>query len=328
MWLSSWLQKRNSSGTGKRARHSSLKLAAFRPRLESLEGRDVPSTLTVTSVLDSGAGSLRDDITAAHSGDTIVFDPSLAGQQILLTSSELFINKNLSIQGLPARSVVSGAQSHSRVFDMAAGVSVTLTDLAIIDGTGIADAFNFDGSPTDGCGGGIYNAGTLTLHNCTVSGNSTAYSPGFGGGIYNAGWLTVTGSIVSGNSADYGGGIANFGTLAVSGGTVSDNSADFGGGIYSAYKLTATITGTTLSGNAAYTGGAIWNDGTMTLSGCYVDGNTATNAGGGIYNGKDGHLALQSATQVTGNSAPVGADLDVIGPVKISKDSTVGLISP
>jgi hypothetical protein len=48
----------------------------------------VPSTLTVTNTLDSSEGSLRHDIAAAHSGDAVVFDPSLAGQQVLLTSRE------------------------------------------------------------------------------------------------------------------------------------------------------------------------------------------------------------------------------------------------
>ena len=45
----------------------------FRPTLEALEDRWVPSTLTVKNNLDSGTGSLRAAITAAHSGDIIVF---------------------------------------------------------------------------------------------------------------------------------------------------------------------------------------------------------------------------------------------------------------
>src|SRR3954447_4092298 len=75
---------------------------AFRPCLECLEGRWVPSTLTVTSAADSGAGSLRADVAAAHNGDTVAFAPSLAGQTITLTSGELLINKNLTITGLGA----------------------------------------------------------------------------------------------------------------------------------------------------------------------------------------------------------------------------------
>jgi hypothetical protein len=49
---------------------------------------------------------------------------------------------------------------------------------------------------------------------------------------------------------------------------------------------------------------------------------------GGIYDSKNGHLTIQPACNVTGNSAPTGADLDALGSVKISKDSTVGVIGP
>ena len=53
--------------------------ARFRPGVEALEDRTVPSTLTVTTLADSGAGSLRAEIAAAANGDTIVFDGSLSG---------------------------------------------------------------------------------------------------------------------------------------------------------------------------------------------------------------------------------------------------------
>jgi hypothetical protein len=49
----------------------------------------VPSTLTVQNNLDSGAGSLRAALTAAHNGNTIVFAPGLASQTITLTGGEL-----------------------------------------------------------------------------------------------------------------------------------------------------------------------------------------------------------------------------------------------
>ena len=77
--------------------------AGFHPRLEALDDRLLPSTLTVTSTSDSGAGSLRAEIAAAHGGDTIVFDAGLADQTISLTSGELEINKSLTIQGTPGR---------------------------------------------------------------------------------------------------------------------------------------------------------------------------------------------------------------------------------
>jgi len=41
--------------------------------------------------VDSGAGTLRAEIAAAHNGDTLLFAPSLNGQTITLTSGELLI---------------------------------------------------------------------------------------------------------------------------------------------------------------------------------------------------------------------------------------------
>jgi hypothetical protein len=137
---------------------------------------------------------------------------------------------------------------------------------------------------------------------------------------------------VSGNIADCaffvgqvcGGGIYNAGSLNVnSGTTLSGNSAYSGGGIYNAYKATATVTGCTLSGAFATYGGGIYNAGTLSLTGSTLTGDTATSQGGAIFNARPGHLTIVSSV-VLENSAPVGADLDNLGSVKISKDSSVG----
>ena len=47
-------------------------------------------------------------------------------------------------------------------------------------------------------GGGIYNNGTMTVNQCTLSGNSDGKG---GGGIGNDGTLTLFNSIVAGNTA-------------------------------------------------------------------------------------------------------------------------------
>ena len=54
------------------------------------------ATLTVTSGGDTGVGTLRNQIAAAASGDTIVFSGVTT---VTLTSGELVINKNLTING-------------------------------------------------------------------------------------------------------------------------------------------------------------------------------------------------------------------------------------
>jgi hypothetical protein len=59
------------------------------PLLLVLEDRTVLSVLTVLNNADSGAGSLRDTLAAAQSGDTIGFDPSLTSETITLSSGPL-----------------------------------------------------------------------------------------------------------------------------------------------------------------------------------------------------------------------------------------------
>ena len=57
------------------------------------------STLNVVSADDTGFGSLRDAVENANAGDTIVFDPTLNGQTITLSSGSLNIRGPLTIQG-------------------------------------------------------------------------------------------------------------------------------------------------------------------------------------------------------------------------------------
>src|SRR5437773_2111327 len=79
----------------------------WRLNVEHLEDRTVPSTLRVNTALDEvipadGMLSLREAISAANSGDQIVFDAALAGQTISLIYGELLVDKSLTILGLGA----------------------------------------------------------------------------------------------------------------------------------------------------------------------------------------------------------------------------------
>ena len=77
-------------------RRTHLQRRHRRPGLEALECRALLSTLTVMNTADSGSGSLRAEIGAAHSGDTIDFSSKLKGRVITLTSGELVVNKSLN----------------------------------------------------------------------------------------------------------------------------------------------------------------------------------------------------------------------------------------
>ena len=307
--------------------------SGFRPWLEALESRQLLSTLTVSSASDSGSGSLRAEIAAAQSGDTIIFAGSLSGETITLTSGELEPAKNLTIQGLGAGQLTISGNSASRVFEVAPNITVTLSSMTIRYGDGIASASS--SASWDGSGGGILNHGTLTASSCTVSNCIAAYS---GGGICSDGSLAVSGCTVSSCAAAYvGGGIASDGTLTVSGCTISgdqvyEGTSGIGGGIWN--SGTATLINSTLSNNRAipnftlYTpdnadGGGIYNQGTMELSGCTVSGNLGEYQGGGIFN--DNTLTIQNSSKITGNTAySSGGDVCNFDVLYLDSTSTIG----
>jgi uncharacterized delta-60 repeat protein len=121
-----------------------------------------------------------------------------------------------------------------------------ITDSKIIDNTA-------------GYGGGIEDLGSLTVTNCTISGNISTQN---GGGIWNYfGYLTVADSTISGNtSGNYGGGISNggldnYGTTTVSNSTITGNTALLGGGIYSYSGSNLYVTDATVVNNSAADGG-------------------------------------------------------------------------
>jgi hypothetical protein len=306
MSLFSWLCNRISSHAPQGRAQRPSPARRFRPHLEGLEGRDVPSTLTVTNNLDSGAGSLRADLSRAHSGDTIEFAPGLAGQTISLTSGELLVRKNVTIAGPGADRLTISGGSNSRAFEVAAGFQLTLTGLTIVNGHSDEGGGVYNGGTltVSGCtladngaleGGAIYNLGTLTVNHCTLSGNN-AYSAG--GAIYTVMKATISDSTFSGNGCEDGdgGGIYGFsGTLAVSGCTLTDNwSSDQGGAIFVSPTCTATVSGCTVTNNSAwgygygYGGGiyiatSIRGGGSVTVSNTYFSGNGPDPGYGAIY---------------------------------------------
>ena|GEM_PF-780406 len=262
----------------------------------------VGATITVTNTNDSGPGSLRDAIAGAAAGDTI----ALGVTGTITLGSTLYIGTSLSISGPGASNLAISGNKSVGVFSISNGLTVNISGVTIENG--MAD------------GGGVYTAGTLTLTNSTVSGNSA--STFLGGGIYNvAGTLTLVNTTVSGNHAYEGGGILNLGTLTLTNSTVSGNSGYYGGGIY-AGGGTTTLTESTVSGNQATDGAGIYNAGTLTLTNTTVSGNSAAAYGGGAHN--TGTLTLTNSTISDNSAITWGGGVYNQGPLMVTNSTVSG----
>jgi hypothetical protein len=292
------------------------------PRLELLEKRCLPST--VTNLSDHDPGSLRDAIATTPPGGTVDFQLGLSGT-IVLTSGELDVLKNLTIAG-PGANVITVSGNHaSREFNANANVTIS--------GLTIADGYNSI------YGGGIFNSSQLFIHDCIIQDNAVNVGYGLeGGGLYNAGFLTVDSSQFIGNTtAGRGGGISNKGTLSIIDSTITGNSATYlstgaiGGGIYTTGPL--TVVRCIITGNhSAGQGGGLGNGfSTMTVTDSTLSNNDTTlSDGGGIYtygNVNTGTLIVTDST-LSGNQGSGivanGGMLTVVGSTFSGNHAGVG----
>jgi phospholipase/lecithinase/hemolysin len=174
---------------------------------------------------------------------------------ITLQQGELALADHLVVRGPGAsRLTISGGGS-SRVFSVESDVLVSIRNVTITDG--LAEH-----------GGGIANAGTLSLVGTVVAGNTaTGGSSAEGGGILNDAHahLYVSFSSISNNQAigserGAGGGIANRegGRVIIVGSCIHDNTArggdGLGGGIFSEVGSQLTLVASLIAGNQALQG--------------------------------------------------------------------------
>ncbi len=285
----------------------SVRRRSFRPRVEPLEDRALPSVCTVDRLTDLGegkdlVGDLRYCLSQTKSGVDYI-DFSITGILDLTNDVPLpQVNTSLSIVGPGADllTVRRTAAANYRIFTLFDG------DF-FLAGLTIANGRTFFG------GGGISNGGTLTVSGCVLAENVAAQSQG--GGIYNAGTLVVVNSTRAGNSSTAsigGGGILNVGTLVILSSTVTGNlatGAGEGGGILN--EGTLIVVNSTVSGNRAIRGGGIYHDQrarVMTLDHSTLTDNFAADGGGlGI------HVIARSPwvrnTLIAGNSGSAGPDV-------------------
>ena len=295
----------------------------------------IVNLMSDTGAGSDGAGDLLYCITEANAntnpaGSVIEFAPTIFNSikpQTIKLSSTLQLTETAGpdvIDGPGASIVTISGNNAVGVFDIAAGVTASLSGLTISGGTNnqsgggienegtltVADS-TIDNN-TASAGGGINNDGTLTVTDSTIDDNSAP----FGAGIYNDGALTVTGSSIGSNSAsEFGGGVDNDdgGIATFTSSTIEMNSAVFnGGGVLNRGGSTLTVTSGTVSSNTAASGGGIFNLGsgddvsTVTITDSTLSSNSSTDSssgsgGGGLYS-SDGSVAITGST-LSGNSA-------------------------
>ena len=225
----------------------------------------------------------------AHSAlnAVIEFQPGVTGT-IILTGGTLAVDGSMTING-PGAPLLAVDGNGATVFAINnannSGVAVTIVGLTIqhggngiivsnadlhltnsalvsnMPGTGTAlDIFTFAGGTS-----------TVIVTRCEISGNT-------GGAIFNEGSLTLVNSTVSGNTGGFGGIRAAKGSATVFSSTISNNAAINGGGISvvaggSASIENTIVAGNTLSGTAADVNGAV------TSYGHNLIGNTSGGSG-------------------------------------------------
>ncbi len=243
-------------------------------------------------------------------------------------TGDLDITDDLTIVGSGADATIIDGNAIDRVLHVIGDRAVEVTGLTVRGGGGSqtdrgSGIRNDEGTltldrvvvshnvaPTPGSeGGGVFNAGTLTVSRSSIIENAVGQE---GGGIYSSGTLTVTESSISNNTASGLGGcgiVNHMGNLEITSSTLSGNTdaggLGFGGGIYN-YAGTATLTNTTVSGNHPTSpyghGGGIANltasvycipedpcppiswGGVLTLKNVTISNNSAIENGGGIFN--------------------------------------------
>jgi hypothetical protein len=296
--------------------------------------------IVVTTTSDTPAAgqlTLREAIALANSQagpDAITFDPTVfAGHQtIVLNAVELPISTALAITG-PAAGVTISGNHRSRVFMVNLPDNNTTASLSGVTVTGGEGS----GSVLNGSGGGIFlYRGNLNLTGCTIDQNTatTEIFDGSGGGIYapyGSGTLTITNCSITGNTSNRsGGGIASTSTLVMTGCTVADNTSNgqirgVAGGVEGNGLTTltnCTIVGNRVLGNQNGSAGGVFvqagpengSGGISRIIHCTITDNAAAGnlSAGGVRLDHDnlGTVVLVN-TIVAGNTGAEGATADL-----------------
>lgn len=280
------------------------------------------------------ANRIQGAVDASESGDAINVAAGTYDENVL-------IDKSLKIKGAGASDTIVDGQQSGSVFNIGRNnpnADVALTGMTIQGGSGTYTE-RWPGEPQVQCGGGIWNAGSLSLTDSVVYNNTAnEYGSGIwstgtltvdrsfiygndkprdGGGIWSSGDMIVKDSTIAGNAAHWnGGGIWSSGSMLVENSYIAENDAGiFGGGIANDLGQATVKYSTISANNAAGGGGGIYNIfGTASLENSNISSNFG-NEGGGILN--DGEMSV-SGGSVSGNLASNGGGVFNIGTMELN----------
>ena len=251
----------------------------------------------VTSLIDSGPGTLRDRLNDAQPGDVIRFP---FGAAVGLFTRLPVIPSGVTIVGPGADELSIAAPGGARIFQTRPGGVNTIAGMTLVGG-----------NETGGFGGAILNEGILHLLDVWMDSNRA----GVGGGIFNSetGNLTMMRCALTNNSADTdGGGLYNVvrGVDRIYNSTFANNQASgVGGGV--------------LSANFSNVGGLDFRNNTLMF-------NTAAGGGPGfVAFGSDNRSRL-SSNLFTGVAPTVATDSGAVivsEGFNLSSDDAAGLLN-
>ena len=284
-------------------------MANFTVTLFSDDGFDGGNLAAETT--DGGGLSLREAIglaNAAADADTIGFAAALNGQTITLTSGELKLTSDITIDGdiVGADNIADitlSGNGNSRVFN----ITGDETDIALLS-LNITDGFR-NGSSMGGVGGayggaigvGIANSSigadeTLYIADSTISDSYARFTGGAIAAAYGAS-VTAVRSTFTGNSAALSGAAVElkFATFDGSNITVTDNTGvgNARGTITARNDSTLTLTNSTITRNEGSTRAGVYNNGSSAeLINTIVLGNYTRQT----YSGANPDIGLQTFT--------------------------------
>jgi hypothetical protein len=249
------------------------------------------NTYVVTTALDPtgppNTTSLREAIVAANAansadGNTVQFDPSLAGSTITLTTGEIQINHQMHIVGPGAGNLTISGADASRIFYLSCADTtqrVSISGLSLRNG----NSANY--------GGAIASKRCyLILDGANIN---ASHAKAGGGVFFNNGRIVRT--VVSGCSAQTAGGILEYkaeGPVSIEYSTISSNHASYsGGGVGIFFVLSSVINRSTINNNFVPSpgtsgplggGGIEVTNAKLKVAFSTITGNHSFKSGGGI----------------------------------------------